>query len=1053
MNRKTATEAFRRALRATLFAALAAAPSAAQAGLRTWEPSDYAAQDAMLVHLDGIRNAGLSEPHSAAATSWVNLADADCPAVFAFGADDGSRWDSDGFYFGGLTLARLASATALGTAVTVEVVSDIDTNVLISAYSGNYRQWPHIIGFEATGDRFDLFYHTTASPKGLCLKRGSTTFKLEGWDGRYAVGLINETKQVLVQNAAPNAATWGNTGKTGAIGTETLLVGSANVAKDNGINKRYLTGKIKALRLYNRVLTDPEVAANRAIDEARFFGTPPVTNAVVATSLAGAEGADASGAYAVDDDGYTFRAAPFAIVGGTTYVCTGCTVETSADGGATWGTTVQCDGVYAIDVASTDCKRITWQWAAASGTIGGETSGYVRSGLELHFDGIRNAGADAAHDASATAWTDLSGNGRHGTLFGNADGSSGWTDDGFRFNANAVFNTTAAFSLGTSFTAETLLDVAQSDATRNLQIFTMNTVTEPQPCYLYYQSAGKAFRLRTQAGTGIAWGSEPTVGGFTGGKATYVSAFRDGETDAAAARAAIVAGATVYPTSWKTGSANAPCTAEIWRFGAARNTFTTGDHPMKGAIKSVRLYSRLLSEDECAWNRAIDDYRFFGTGAPVSNAVIVATSIAGLEGREESGLYFADGWTFAAPDGTVALHGLGWRCAGYQLQTWDAENSCWIAQGVSTSRSYTSPAAGSASVRLVWLWEPVQGARTAADFAAQGVSEYVRGGLELHFDGIRNAGAAAAHDASATAWTDLSGNGRDGTLSGNADSSSAWEDDGFRFNANAVFNTTAAFSLGTSFTAETLLDVAQSDATRNLQIFTMNTVTEPQPCYLYYQSAGKAFRLRTQAGTGIAWGSEPTVGGFTGGKATYVSAFRDGETDAAAARAAIVAGATVYPTSWKTGSANAPCTAEIWRFGAARNTFTTGDHPMKGAIKSVRLYSRLLSEDECAWNRAIDSARYFGALAATNIVVAAGDYSGLDEDTAYQVFGSATFAAVTAADGSSANFVKVQTLQPDGRWGDSVRLDADSYTYTAGTSPATVKIDFRKTNAFVLVVR
>ncbi len=32
-------------------------------------------------------------------------------------------------------------------------------------------------------------------------------------------------------------------------------------------------------------------------------------------------------------------------------------------------------------------------------------------------------------------------------------------------------------------------------------------------------------------------------------------------------------------------------------------------------------------------------------------------------------------------------------------------------------------------------------------------------------------------------------------------------------------------------------------------------------------------------------------------------------------------------------------------------------------------------------------------------------------------------------------------------------LEGDTYTYTAGTSPAKVEIEFRKTNPFVLVVR
>ena len=1030
------------------FALMISATFPAYAGLRILEPSDYEAQDALLLHLDGIRNAGASEPHSYTATSWVNLADADCPAVFTFGSDD-SRWDSDGFYFGGLTLARLVKTTTLGKAATIEVVCDIDTNALISAYvSGNYRQWPHIIGAEDTGDKFDLFYHTTASPKALYLKRAAnTSFSLANWDGRYAVGAIDETRQVLVQDAAPNAATWGNTGTTGDIGTHTLLVGSANVAASNGQNLRFLTGKIKALRLYNRVLTDAEVAANRAIDEARFFGNIPVTNAVVATSLAGAEGADASGAYAVDDNGYTFRASSYATVGDTTYACIGCTVETSSDGGATWDAPVELDGCYAVEVASTDCKRITWRWAAASGAIGGETSGYVQDGLELHFDGVRNVGATAAHDASATAWIDLSGNGRHGHLSGNADGSSVWEGDGFRFNSNAVFNTEATFTLGKSFTAETILDVAKTDANRNLQILTMATVDgNSQHCYLYFHNGSSGFRFRSQAGTGVLWADEPTVA-FTADRATYVAAFRDGDSNPDAARAAIVSGAAFYPTTWKTGSANVASAAEIWRFGAARNAFSIGDHPMKGAIKSVRLYSRLLTEAECAWNRAIDEYRFFGKDAPVSNAVIVASSIAGLEGREPDGLYFADGWTFAASSGTNVFNRLGWRCTGCQVQARDETTGTWGSAVTVTGAEWTAPAAPFVSRRLVWLWEPVRGARTAADFAVRGVSEYVKGGLALHFDGVRNVGATAAHDASATAWIDLSGNGRHGHLSGNADGSSVWEGDGFRFNSNAVFNTEATFTLGKSFTAETILDVAKTDANRNLQILTMATVDgNSQHCYLYFHNGSSGFRFRSQAGTGVLWADEPTVA-FTADRATYVAAFRDGDSNPDAARAAIVSGAAFYPTTWKTGSANVASAAEIWRFGAARNAFSIGDHPMKGAIKSVRLYSRLLTEGECAWNRTVDEARFFGQLSTTNVIVeAAGVGAEQAESGAYQVFGSHTFTARTAVDAYGAVKPAVRYILEefvDWDWTNQREIYGNSFTYNEGDYDHPVRITWK----------
>ena len=35
-------------------------------------------------------------------------------------------------------------------------------------------------------------------------------------------------------------------------------------------------------------------------------------------------------------------------------------------------------------------------------------------------------------------------------------------------------------------------------------------------------------------------------------------------------------------------------------------------HVSYGAIKAVRVYSRVLTEDELRWNRLVDEQRFFG---------------------------------------------------------------------------------------------------------------------------------------------------------------------------------------------------------------------------------------------------------------------------------------------------------------------------------------------------------------------------------------------------------------------------------------------------------
>ena len=65
--------------RNTIFALAAAIGAAlpATAGLKYWTTGGYDAdsyvQEGLVLNYDGIRNAGLGQPHSTNATTWVNL--------------------------------------------------------------------------------------------------------------------------------------------------------------------------------------------------------------------------------------------------------------------------------------------------------------------------------------------------------------------------------------------------------------------------------------------------------------------------------------------------------------------------------------------------------------------------------------------------------------------------------------------------------------------------------------------------------------------------------------------------------------------------------------------------------------------------------------------------------------------------------------------------------------------------------------------------------------------------------------------------------------------
>ena len=105
---------------------------------------------------------------------------------------------------------------------------------------------------------------------------------------------------------------------------------------------------------------------------------------------------------------------------------------------------------------------------------------YVQDGLVLNYDGIRNAGAAAAHDSSATTWKNLGTGGATYDLTEvqttvNGVGNGQWNDtDGYVFAGGSRFRCTKSMTISGNWTAQMLVDAKPSEQRNKSQSYVMS---------------------------------------------------------------------------------------------------------------------------------------------------------------------------------------------------------------------------------------------------------------------------------------------------------------------------------------------------------------------------------------------------------------------------------------------------------------------------------------------------------------------------------------------------------------------------------------------------
>jgi len=225
---------------------------------------------------------------------------------------------------------------------------------------------------------------------------------------------------------------------------------------------------------------------------------------------------------------------------------------------------------------------------AAFGAFAETSVSYIRSGLVAHWDGVENAGR-GVHDPSATVWKDLVA-GREFMLSNVtvADNSIVFKGSNTSYGELSVADTAATFENASDGTLEIVYAAADNTATK--------IILQSSEASGHAISVWQGNRLLTVSGS---VNNSPYFN-FSSGTATNIVSVRYASAKPGDARV----------------SGNQLTTAGLDCWNSETNSTVIGtrnskaSYPFKGAIYSIRVYNRQLTDAEIDSNHAIDRKRF-----------------------------------------------------------------------------------------------------------------------------------------------------------------------------------------------------------------------------------------------------------------------------------------------------------------------------------------------------------------------------------------------------------------------------------------------------------
>ena len=666
-----------------------------KSGVKKIDADDYV-QGGLLLGFDGIRNAGLGVAHDDSATTWKNLGTGPDATLITFTAANGSgAWKADGYDFTAGSCFETLSSLVLARQASIQFATEYNA-------SRQKVRWPSFFSAALDSDRFLSYTYSPldSGNRGDHLRFNSSpltglSFGVDKWNGRHAT-------LILDYNRASNSDTAHYAWQTGTykadVGTYKYGIGAGRSSASHRADRAY-SGLYHAFRLYDRVLTEAEIARNLEIDDVRFYaGASRSTDTniveVAVESPGGVVTVDEAGSWIVrgENASKTFTAPATVTVGNNTYSCTGYRLETWNATKRMWESPVETVSATTANLSSANTnRRLTWLYALTAGIRAAadyDVGDYVQKGLVANYDGIRNFGPKCPHGTLSQYWLDSSY--RDVQMVGASNSTlSAWIGLGHHFTAaeDNFFEMTEPIALGQEMTVQSVLNVTASQQTKSY------------PCYVGFGFEDRSFFTRGKGTT-----MEVKLDDWVGPRTTLANWGGKYFTYALDSSKIYMTQGTEYGTGTaRTKYSDMP--NNKFAIGAPSsypNNFGARDaRAMTGDYYALRIYNRKLTEAELAHNMTVDEIRYHGNFTNANVTVVCEVPFEGVEAPVAipSGDYEVTGsFTFTASGLTV---GESTFPARYTIETWDG--SAWGAPVEYESASYTYTAGG-AKVRLTWKW-------------------------------------------------------------------------------------------------------------------------------------------------------------------------------------------------------------------------------------------------------------------------------------------------------------------------------------------------------------